>query len=382
MSWHILDTGSIWLKEFATALNSIVPVHNWAPEIRTFGHWEHWERTDNVEDPRLEVTRFPLQRGYARFPVRRLLPFEKAVADRIQGRSPKPEMSTLICTAPFYAPVAERWPGPVAYYLTDLTKEYAGMNAKQIIALDRRMCRVARVVCPNSTRIAGYLREEAACDPSKITVIPNATRQQNVLDQPLTAASQAMPDMADLPRPIVGIVGNLAGNMDWRLITDAIDKAKDVSWVFVGPTDMEIRDRAESAARRELLTRGGRVRFLGLKGYGLLSRYARSFDVALMPYKKKEPTYSGSATRFYEHLAACRPILSSRGFHELLSKEPLLKLVDSGEEIASALDHLRSAGFRDGWEELRWRASQQGTWLARARALFTAVTESDRAKVA
>ena len=35
-----------------------------------------------------------------------------------------------------------------------------------------------------------------------------------------------------------------------------------------------------------------------------LAAYARAFDVAVLPYRRVEPTYSGSSTRFYEHLAA------------------------------------------------------------------------------
>ena len=101
-----------------------------------------------------------------------------------------------------------------------------------------------------------------------------------------------------------------------------------------------------------------------------------------MPYRKQEPTYSGSATRFYEHLAACRPILSSRGFHELLSKEPLLKLVTGGEDAAREVELLKSKGFRDGFEELRWRASQEGTWLVRARALVAAATRAIEGRTA
>jgi hypothetical protein len=144
---------------------------------------------------------------------------------------------------------------------------------------------------------------------------------------------------------------------------------------------MKIPEAAQSEARRRLLGRGGRIRFVGGKPYGELARYARAFDVAVMPYKKQEPTYSGSATRFYEHLAACRPMLATRGFHELLSKEPLLWLVDSGEEVATAIAALRRTGFRDGVEEIRWRASREGTWQVRARDLLAA-SRPDRRKVA
>ncbi|MBV9769501.1 MAG: hypothetical protein JOZ32_08020 [Bryobacterales bacterium] len=370
------------MKEFACALGSMVPTRSWCPQTRNFGYWEKWEQTERLADPDLEMIRFPLQRGYARFPVAQLLPYEAALVDRIKRKSPEPELSTLICTAPFYAPVAERWPGRVVYYSTDLTKEYAGMDASQVIALDRRMCRVATAVCPNSSRIASYLCDEADCDPRKVTVIPNATRERNLLDQPLITPAPPPSDLVDLPRPIVGIIGNLAGNMDWSLILDAVAKAEDISWAFVGPTNMKIRDSKQERARRDLLRWGGRVRFLGLRKYGELYQYARSFDAALMPYLKQEPTYSGSATRFYEHLAACRPIIATRGFHELLSKEPLLKLVNNGEEIANALDALRCTNFRDGVEELRWRESQTGTWSVRARDLLNAATKSDRLRVA
>jgi len=379
--WHILDTGSIWLKEFAVALGRIVPTLNWCPEIRNFGWFEDWERIDHVRDPRLDITRFPLQRGYSRFPVARLFPFERAVASRIRSTSGFPERTTLICTAPFYAPVAESWPGPVIYYLTDMTKEYAGMDARQVTDLDRRMCRVAATVCPNSFRIAQYLTRDAGCDPAKITVIPNATREQNLLERPLTSPAPAPADIADLPRPIAGIIGNLATNMDWEFLEDAIEKRPGLSWVFVGPTAMGIPDRAQSRRRKNLLARGGNVRFVGPKPYGELARYARAFDVAVMPYRKQEPTYSGSATRFYEHLAACRPMLSTRGFHELLSKEPLLKLVDNGDEVAAAIETLRSTDFRDGVEEARWRASHEGTWKVRARDLVAAA-HPDRRMVA
>lgn len=382
MYWHILDAGSVWLKEFASALGSFVPTQNWRPQMRSFGWLENWERQETVHDPALSITCFPLQRGYARFPIAQLFPFEKALVDRLVRFSKPAERSVLICTSPFYAPVAERWPGQVVYYLTDLTKKYAGMDAVQVVKMDRRMCRVAQTVCPNSRRIADYLRTEAGCDLSKITVIPNATRRQNVLSQPITRPQDLPADIADLPRPVVGVIGNFAENMDWTLLTEAVNRTKSVSWAFVGPTDMPMADRQGREARRELMKRAGRVRFLGSRPYGELCQYARSFDVALIPYQKLEPTISGSATRFYEHLAACRPILASRAHLELLTKEPLLKLVDTGDDVALEIERLRTTDFRDGFEELRWKASHEGTWLTRARALVSAAGQLEAAKIA
>lgn len=378
MNWNILDTGSIWLKEFASELGTLVPTLNWCPSIRNFGALQNWEKIEQVPDPRLTMLRFPLQRGYARFPITQLTSPAKSIMSHLLRRSKTPEKDTIILTSPYYAPVAELWPGRIIYYLTDLTKKYDGVNVRQVISLDRRMCRVAHVVCPNSRWIGKYLCAEAGCAPEKITVVPNATREQNVLDQPQIRPLPAPADIADLPRPLVGVIGNFAGNMDWTLLTEAVDAAQDVSWVFVGPTDMKMPSRKDGEARTALMQRGGRVRFLGSRSYGQLRDYARAFDAALIPYAKVEPTICGSATRFYEHLASCRPILASRAHDEMLTKEPLLKLVDTGRDVALELERLRGRGFRDGFEEQRWEASREGTWRVRARTVLSAAARADR----
>jgi glycosyltransferase involved in cell wall biosynthesis len=194
-----------------------------------------------------------------------------------------------------------------------------------------------------------------------------------LLRKPSDVAAPLPEELADLPRPVVGVIGNLAYNMDWLLLRDAVSRTPGFSWAFVGPADMKIADPRIRAARQELIGLGGRVRFTGAKPYGALYKYGRALDVALLPYRRKEPTFSGSATRFYEHLAACRPILATRGVDELLGKEPLLKLVDSAADIAAELDLLHANRFRDGYEEARWKASYKGTWEARANAMVSAV---------
>ena len=187
------------------------------------------------------------------------------------------------------------------------------------------------------------------------------------------ARDLCQPTVFDLARPIAGIIGNLAANMDWEFLRDCVARTPEFSWLFVGPTQMPVPDSAQSQARRELIGMGGRVRFIGSRPYGELQSYARAFDVAVLPYLRQEPTYSGSSTRFYEHLAACRPMIATRGFAELLGKEPLLELASDAEQAASSLRRLAAAGFRDGFEQMRWEASFEGTWERRAAAVQEAV---------
>ena len=144
---------------------------------------------------------------------------------------------------------------------------------------------------------------------------------------------------------------------------------------------MEVPEAAQREAREKLMTRGGKVRFTGGKTYGQLQEYARAIDVAVLPYRRKEPTFSGSSTRFYEHLSACRPMIATRGFEELLHKEPLLRLVDTPEQLAAELDDLARHNFSDGWEQARWQASKQGTWQVRAAMVMTALKRRWKGKL-
>ncbi len=369
--WQLLQVSDVLDREFGSALSESVPTLAWEP-MMSYAPWRLSEMDADVTDPPLRVRRFPLQRGYARPWISNTIRLGPSQVRRMLRYTSAANPGPLICTTPYYAPVAELWPGPVIYHLTDLIAAYGGADAALVHALDTRLCRAATLVCPNSQRLASYLTEKAGCDPLKIQVLPNATRAANILSRPDLPPAPLPEDLEHLPRPVAGVIGNLASNMDWVLLQQAVESTPEFTWVFVGPTSMPIEDPAQRRAREAVL-RHTSAHFTGAKPYGRLAAYARSFDVAILPYMRREPTYSGSSTRFYEHLAACRPMLATRGFEELLHKRPLLELVDTAEEISDALRSMKQVDFNDGHAHARWQASRAGTWQARALAMQAAL---------
>ena len=370
--WHYVQISDALDEEFVAALSRIVPVTAWRPRMSGWALLRNSQAEEIPEptgEPGLSQWSFPLQRGYARPPISWIARSGANLKTRLLRRTREPRTTPLVCSTPYHAPLAEVWPGPVVYYLTDLIKAYAGADADQVQGLDRRMCAAARLVCPNSTRLADYLRDECGCAAAKIRVLPNATRAMNLVAEPLYAAGPLPADAADMARPIAGVIGNMGGNVDWSLLRKLVELAPEISWLMVGPVKSDVDGASEQAARDALLGMGGRVRFVGKKPYGELAAYARSFDVAVLPYKRREPTFSGSSTRFYEHLAATRPIVATRGFEELLHKEPLLRLTDTAEEGVDVLRELARSGFQDGQIEARWHASRDGTWDRRAETM-------------
>ncbi len=356
MLWHVLDVRETCIREFAAALARKCDVVAWMPTIGLVGRFERWEHDDTLGDPVLNVVRFPMQRG-------RLFGEHRRMHARLLRRSPEPSRAALVCTLPHYAPVAEAWPGPVIYYVTDLFPAFDGWAPARILPLEQRLCAAAALVCPNSERIADHLVRDAGCAPGKIAIIPNATRAASILTAPPDGPAPLPAAIADLPRPVAGIIGNLGSNTDWPLVRTAVDATPWLSWAFVGP---HTTPSAFPATSR-------RVRFPGAVPYGALRDYARAFDVAVLPYRHREPTYSGSSTRFYEHLAATRPILATTGCAELLSKTSFLDLIAAPAELVRALSTLRDTGFRDGRERQRWYASTEATWDRRAASMRAAL---------
>jgi glycosyltransferase involved in cell wall biosynthesis len=353
--------------EFTSALAGVVPIRAFSPRISPFGRFER-HRGCTITCGSCEAIEFPVQRGYFSSLLSGLCFEDARILDLVSNPGVGVQ-DPLICCFPHYARVAELWPGPVIYYATDLFRAYSGWDSNHISALERRICGKATLVCPNSSRIADILVRDSGCDRSRIHVLPNAVRKENLLPAPSLSPTSLPRDVEDLPRPVAGVIGNLAENTDWELLDQTVQKTPWLSWLFVGPYTDAIADSKQADARKRLLQNGGRVRFSGPKEYADLKNYARSFDVAVLPYRKREPTYSGSSTRFYEHLAACRPIIATDGFEELLHKTPALAIVRSSEEMLRNLEALRSSSFEDDQAELRWRTSYQNTWEDRAKSM-------------
>lgn len=372
--WHVLQFSDVLDLEFARALSEGGPVILWEPRRRLLPLGLRPEVARRaVPAAALQVQSFPVMRGFARLPLGLLARAGGAVRAQLLGGSEAPEDAVLLCTTPHFAPVAEGWPGPAVYWLTDMIAEYEGANRARIRELDRRMCSAARLVCPNSERLAGYLQEEAGCEPGKICVLPNATRACNILPAPLAMPTDLPVEVTCRRRPVAGVIGALGGNMDWIFLQKLLALTPWMSWVFVGPTDLHIGDRRQGRARAAVM-REERACFTGPCRYGRLFTYARALSVAILPYCHREPTYSGSSTRFYEHLAAGRPMLATPGVAELLDKEPLLKLVETAEDAACVLERLRACGFDDGLQRARWEASKTNTWSRRAATMRAALT--------
>jgi glycosyltransferase involved in cell wall biosynthesis len=109
-------------------------------------------------------------------------------------------------------------------------------------------------------------------------------------------------DVADLPGPVLGYIGVVDERIDYDLLARLAD-AFHGSIAIVGPST---KVDPEGFPRRKNL------HWLGGRDYSDLPRYAKAFDVCLMPFALNEATRFINPTKALEYMATGRPIVSTR----------------------------------------------------------------------
>ncbi|MNY09104.1 putative teichuronic acid biosynthesis glycosyltransferase TuaH [compost metagenome] len=189
---------------------------------------------------------------------------------------------------------------------------------------------------PNGVEYAHYAR---ACDPRE--VIPA--------------------DVACLPSPVIGYLGNLEARFDYDLIAACAAARPDWSWVLIGPV------QPAYAARAEVLRRLPNVHLLGPRPASSAPGYLKGFDVGIIPFVASAQTRAIYPLKLNEYLAAGLPVVMTP-FAPLDGFAGTCWIAEGqaafGAAIAQALA-ARSSEHR----EARMALARENDWSARALAM-------------
>jgi glycosyltransferase involved in cell wall biosynthesis len=110
------------------------------------------------------------------------------------------------------------------------------------------------------------------------------------------------PEMAELPRPVLGFIGAIKEWVDLDLLQQVAERRPDWTLVMVGPIGAGVDVSA--------LSRLANVILLGRRDRQVLPFYLKGFDVCLNPFRLNRLTETVSPLKFYEYLASGKPIAS------------------------------------------------------------------------
>ena len=108
-------------------------------------------------------------------------------------------------------------------------------------------------------------------------------------------------DLQTIPRPIVGFVGTIKRHMDFKLIKYIVEDNPDVSFVFIGGSELNLVK----------IKFGNRMYFLGKKDHKQIPYYVYNFDVNIIPYLINDYTRFVSPGKIYEYIYVGKPIIST-----------------------------------------------------------------------
>ena len=215
----------------------------------------------------------------------------------------------------------------VVYHCTDDYAGNPGVDASWIEGEERRLAGAADLCLATSHPLAARLRAMGA----KVACVPNVAETHRFAQPPLRIPA----DLASLPRPIVGYVGNIAAYMtDLELLAGIAESRPEWSLVLVGPVGT-----GDPSTRLSALRRYGNVSLLGPRRYEEIPNYVHGFDVCLIPFRRNRVTDGAIPLKTFEYLAAGKPVVCTP--LAALRAEPLgdvLCYAEGTEEFVRAIE--------------------------------------------
>jgi glycosyltransferase involved in cell wall biosynthesis len=177
--------------------------------------------------------------------------------------------------------------------------------------------------------------------------------------------SHTPPDIAEIPRPVLGYVGSIDWyTMDLPLIKNVAKLRPDWHWVFIGAKSNAVQLSAPN------------VHFLGSKPYSELPAYYRHIDVCVMPWNQHNVfTSYGSAIKVREYLATGKPVVISPLYEYLHT--PGVNIYRSIDEFITLVNGALTCDTPND-RKLRQDVVRHCSWDVRARevaALFRRLLE-------
>ncbi len=231
--------------------------------------------------------------------------------------------------------------GPVIYDVVDAWGQFNGLYS-DLVASEEKLLRRADLVFST----APALREHAAAYNPRSFLVPNGVDVERFC----TNAPQPA-DLASIPRPRLGFIGNIAEWVNVDLMVALARAHPDWHIVIVGPWQ---RPGSPPSAPN--------LHWLGTRPYTEVPNYLASFDACLIPFAENDLTRAVDPLKLYEYLAAGCPVIAT----PLPSASPdLLPLVYWAQDLAGfeaaitqALDEpdsnateRREAIKRHSWEQ-------------------------------
>lgn len=255
------------------------------------------------------------------------------------------------------------WPAAVhrVIYGTDdwvAGAKLMGHHPRWIAADERRLMARADLVVAISSVLADRWSRMAR----RVITVPNGVDLTGYADP---GAGPAIP-VPDLPRPVVGLIGNLSERIEIGLLEALV--AGGVSLLLVGPVDPRWQPRRWAA-----LLANPRVAWLDRQPYQAIPGLLRRVDVGVTPYRDTEFNRASFPLKTLEYLAAGLPVVSTDLPAVRWLGTDLIAVADRPERFVEAVRAAAGRSADPAEVAARREFARRHSWDNRARAVAEAI---------
>ncbi len=192
---------------------------------------------------------------------------------------------------------------------------------------------------------------------AKVSYLPNGVDHLHFA-RALLPETAVPPELADLPHPIAGYLGNIEDRIDFGLLEAVAEAIPDGTLVVAGPAEGRYKGRLR------ILETLPNVKVLGPVNPAHVPRVLKAFDVALIPFRHTVATAHMYPLKANEYLAAGKPVVAT-DFADLSDLAPYVRVAhDATEFIALLLAAAQDKG--PGTALARSRFAAGNSWRRRA----------------
>jgi teichuronic acid biosynthesis glycosyltransferase TuaH len=288
------------------------------------------------------------------FPRLGMRPIARSIVDW-QEREVGASRLTLVMTYPHYLHLRDLVrPERTIYFNLDDYAFYWPQHADLVHALERQAVRESELTVCVSWLRAEELRKAVPEASDRIKHLPHGAPDDSVADRPWHQPAPAPPDIAGLPRPLLGYVGTVEDRIDWKLLTRLSAAFPEASIVLVGKS-ARARKADWLADYRKCIARPN-VHPIGWRPPETIPSYNRAFDVCMIPYRSDHPfNRVCSPTKIMDSMGSGRPIVST-ALPECRLYSHLFDVAETPDAFVQAVATILGSQARDA------RASKRVEW--------------------
>ncbi len=243
------------------------------------------------------------------------------------------------------------------YFVDDQYSLFSGTNVDAAVREEEVLLnRVDLVFCTS----------EALCDDKKrfnqnVHLIPNGVDYE-LFSPAATNHYPACPELQQIPRPILGFVGNVDDRVDYELLIAVANDNPEWSIVLIGPDNIYTHKYRDEFYH---LLACKNVKWLGFRSIQSVPAYVQGMDVCAIVNRASDFSRYVYPIKLHEYLAAGKPIVSTT-VPSIIPFENVVHIADSPGEWRRCLRRALAEKGKE-WIERRQAVARLHSWDDRAK---------------